>query len=333
MLVNNKIVSFLSNSPDVLIQQYKDLPDPPIVEALGTRGQVSEDQACESLVDATVVLTFPASPYMNRRMLESCKNVKLIQFATVGYDNIDIETATELGIPVANNPGWNSISVAEHALMLMLMALKKVQAAREKTLDSGWTMPETRAFWGKVWELGGKTVGLVGLGSIGSELVRLLEPFNVKILYYKRNRLSPEDEKKLGIEYKELQTLLNESDIVTIHTPLTEETRGLFNKNTIGQMKQNSILINTARQEIVEEEAVVEALQTGLLASYGTDFVKMKTVEGVSVVDSPLVEMDSVVFTPHIAGATREAVGRSRRQYMGNVKRFLLGDDPQFIVN
>jgi lactate dehydrogenase-like 2-hydroxyacid dehydrogenase len=332
-LVKNKIVSFLSNSPDTLIQQYKDLPDPPTVEALGTRGQVSEDEACESLKDATVVLTFPASPYMNRRMLESCKNVKLIQFATVGYDNIDLKTATELGIPVANNPGWNSISVAEHALMLMLMTLKKVNAAREKTLNTGWTMSETRAFWGKVWELSGKTVGIIGLGSIGRELVRLLKPFNVKILYYKRTRLSTKYEEELDVQYREFKTLLNESDIVTIHTPLTEETRGLFNKNTIEQMKQNSILINTARHEIVEEEAVVEALGSGRLVSYGTDFVKMKSVDGVSTIDSPLVEMDSVVFTPHIAGATREAVGRSRRQYMENVKRFLSGKNPEFIIN
>jgi lactate dehydrogenase-like 2-hydroxyacid dehydrogenase len=331
--MKHKIVSFVSSSPDSLIDYFKDLPNPPEIIAPGTKAHVTEEQACKAVQDATIILSFPFSPYLNRKILESAKKVKLIQFATVGYDNIDLKTASELGIPVANNPGWNAISVAEHTIMLILMTLKKTLKSINKFIDIGYTMAERRAAWNETWELFGKQVGLIGFGSIGQIVAKYANAFGANVLYTKRTRLSHEEEEKLGVEYRNLGDLLKESDIVSIHVPLTEETHNLVNANNIGLMKTGAVLINTSRAEIVDEKATVEALRNGKLSGYGADVVTSKLENNYSLPDSPLVGLSNVVLTPHNAGPTREAVARSRRQYMENIRRYILGELPLYIVN
>jgi lactate dehydrogenase-like 2-hydroxyacid dehydrogenase len=331
--MKHKIVSFVSSSPDSLIEYFKDLPNPPEVIAPGTKAQVTEEKACKEVQDATVILTFPFSPYFNRNILESAKKVKLIQFATVGYDNIDLKTASELGIPVANNPGWNAISVAEHTIMMILMTLKKTLQSIDKFINEGYTMTERRAAWNKTWELHGKKLGLIGFGSIGQLVAKYANAFGANVLYTKRTRLSLEEEEKHEVAYRSISEILQESDIVSIHAPLTDETRDLIDACSIGLMRSSAVLINTSRAEIVDEEAVADALRNGRLSGYGADVVSSKLVDSRSYPDSPLVGLENVVLTPHNAGPTKEAVARSRRQYMENIQRCIQGEPPLFIVN
>ena len=331
--MKHKIVSFLSSSTDSVTSFFEDLPEPPIIEPAGTKAQVTQEEARVAVGDATVILTFPFSPLLDRTILEAAKNVKLIQFATVGYDNIDLEAATELGIPVANNPGWNAISVAEHTIMLILMTLKKTLKGISKFVDEGYTMPERRASWDETGELRGKKLGILGFGSIGREVARLARVFGASVLYTKRARLSVDEERELGVAYRRLDELLGESDIISIHVPLTNETQGLIDENAISKMREGAIIINTARAEIVEETSVAEALKDGRISGFGADVITSKLIEGRSFPESPLMGLDNFVLTPHIAGATKEAVARSREQCMGNVRRLVVGEKPLYIVN
>ena len=331
--MKHKIVSFLSTSTESVTPYFEDLPEPPIIIAAGTKAQITPERACEAVEDATVILTFPFSPYLDSTILGAAKDLRLVQFATVGYENIDLEAATRLGIPVANNPGWNSISVAEHTIMLILMTLKKALKGMNKFIEEGYTMPERRASWEETWELKGKKLGILGFGSIGREVAKLAKVFGATVLYTKRARLSVDEEIELGVSHRNLDELLRESDIVSIHIPLNDDTKGLIGEEVIGKMKEGAIIINTARAEIVDEAAVTKALKDGRLSGYGADVIEEKLVEGRSFPESPLLGLENFVLTPHIAGATKEAVVRSRKQCMENVRRLIVGEAPRFIVN
>jgi lactate dehydrogenase-like 2-hydroxyacid dehydrogenase len=229
----------------------------------GTTGEITENEACELVKDATILLAFPGSPYMSRKMLEAAKNVELIQMFSVGYDHIDLEAANELGIPVANNPGWNAITVAEHTMMLILMTLKQTLYASKRSLEKNFKVVDLQKIIRENRELKGKTLGIIGMGNTGREVVKRAKPFGPKIVYTKRNRLSAEDEEILGIEYRTLKELLTESDIVSLHVPLTNQTRNLIGEKEIALMKDGAIIINTAREGILDEHAVASALKNG----------------------------------------------------------------------
>jgi lactate dehydrogenase-like 2-hydroxyacid dehydrogenase len=329
-----KIVSFHLLPEKTLTSLFKDKFEPLTIVRAGIRGEISEEDACEAVRDATVIIAFPLSPFLSRKILEAAKHVKLVQNCGVGYDNIDIIAANDLGIPVANNPGWNSTSVAEHTIMLMLMTLKKTIYAHNKTVGEGWNV-RTRVpeLLDRTLELKDKTVGLIGMGAIGSEVARLANAFGAHIVYYKRNRFAEETEKTLGVEYRSFRDLLAKSDIVSLHVPLTDETMGLIGRDEIALMKKGAIIINTAREGILVECAAAEALESGKLSAAGLDVVKTRVVDGFATLDSPLVGFENVVFTPHQAGTTFEARNRSKLQWSENVIRVLNGEKPSFIVN
>ena len=182
-------------------------------------------------------------------------------------------------------------------------------------------------------ELKDRTLGLIGLGDIGREVARLAGAFGSKVIYYKRNRLSEEAEHQLSVEYRSFEELLAESDIVSLHVPLTDETRGLISRKEIDLMKNGAILINTAREHIMDEEAVAETLKIGKLSGVGVDTVPMRVEDGFFVFDSPLPALENVVLTPHTAGASKEALIRANVMWVENVTRFLNGEEPLHLVN
>jgi len=279
----------------------------------------TEEEACEAVKDATLIIAYPGKIYLDKKILEAASNVKLIQFFSVGYDNIDLEAATELNIPVANNPGWPAISVAEHTIMLILMTLKQAIYMYTKTVQNAW---KDREGYPKRYELKGKTLGLLGLGSIGQEVAKLATVFGVKKIYHKRNRLSDSEEASLGVNYRTFDELLEESDILCIHVPLTDETRGMIGADEIAKMKDSAVIVNTARKDIIDESAVFEALEEGKLFGFGTDFVPDRSLSG----------MENVVMTPH-SSVTPEALVRMGAQGIDNVIRLLGGEKPLYLVN
>lgn len=327
-----KIVSFLPYPEERLESLFTARNKQVEYVRLNPGNEVSEDKACEVLRDATVIVAYPRW-HISKKMLESAKNVRLIQTYSVGYDNIDIETANELGIPVANNPGWNSRSAAEHTLMLILMTLKKAIYASRKSMEKDWKLNELTKVFEEAMELRDKTLGIIGFGAIGTEVARLARAFGARIIYYKRNRLTVEDENNLGVIYRSLDQLLSESDIVSLHVPLTDETRNLIGDETIALMKDGAIIINSARAGILDELAAAQALKRGKLFGVGFDVASYRVDDGVMVWESPLFECENVVFTPHQAGNTWEAMIRAHNQWVDNVCRLLDGEDPSFIVN
>ncbi len=329
-----KIVSFHIYPEKMLIPLFKDKLEPLTIVRAGIRGEISEEEACEAVKDASIILAFPLSPFLSRKILDAAKHVILIQNDSVGYDNVDLEASRELGIPVANNPGWNTTSVAEHTIMLMLMTLKKTIYAHTQTVEKGWIV-RTRVpeLLDKTFELRDKTVGLIGLGAIGSEVARLTNAFGANIIYYKRNRLSKDAENALNVEYRSFKDLLSESDIVSIHVPLTDETRNLVGREEISLMKEGAIIVNTAREGILDEYAAADALRSEKLSGVGLDVFNTKTVNGLETIDSPLVGLNNVVFTPHQGGTTSEARKRGKLQTSDNIVMALKGERPLYLVN
>jgi phosphoglycerate dehydrogenase-like enzyme len=328
-----KIVSFLGFPKEFVVSQFKDRAEEYHIIHAGIKAEITQEETRAFLKDADVALAFPGTHDISRDMLQEAENLKLVQFWSVGYDNIDLNAAEELGIPVANNPGWNAISVAEHTIMMILMTLKKVRYARRRSLEGGFKIKE---FWEMVdntWELKDKTLGILGLGTIGREVVKRAKSFEPKIIYNKRNRLSEEEERALGVEYRSFEDLIRESDILTIHTPLNEETRGMIGGSEIESMRDGAIVINTARAGILDEHAAAEALESGKLSGVGVDVVTSRIEGGTWDFESPLFEHENVVFTPHLSGNTREAHLRSHAQWVENVCRCLDGEKPLYLVN
>jgi phosphoglycerate dehydrogenase-like enzyme len=328
-----KVVTFLP--PPLEFQKehiFSNRFDPSKVDLVHVPRDASEEEACKIVSGATVILAPPIRRF-NRRLMQAAKGVKLLQAISVGYDFIDLEAAEEFSIPVANNPGYSTTSVAEHTMMFMLVLLKKGLRQNEMGSNDHWKISEKFGFWNQVWELKGKTLGILGFGNIGKEVARLASVFGPEILYCKRNRLSEAEEEKLGVEYCSLDDLLSRSDIVSIHVPLTDDTRGMIGREEISKMKNGAILLNLARGEVVDDEALAEAILDGKLSGVGTDVLTENRLGDVVETPSPLIGLENVMITPHMAGPTFEARARSERQATDNILRVLEGEKPSFIVN
>lgn len=331
--MKHKLVSFLTTSEKNLAALFKGRTEELEIVCGGLRTNTSEDEVCEAVRDADIIVAFPGSPLITRRVLEAAKKCKLVQASSVGYDFIDLDAATELGIPVANNPGWNSTSVAEHTIMLILMALKRTIYAYQKSIEEGFTMPEIQGLWSQVWEFRGKTLGIIGLGATGKEVAKLARAFGPRMLYYKRNRLPEDEERELGVEYRPFDELIEESDIITLHVPLNAETKGMIGREEIAKMKDGAIIINVAREYVLDDAAAAEALKAGKLHAVGVDVVPFRIEDGRWLGDTPLIDCDYVISTPHLAGATKEAFIRSARQWSENVCKLLDNEKPHYLIN
>ena len=288
-----------------------------------------EDEAIEATRDAEILLgDYTHRTKISRRVIESAPDLKFIQQIAVGVEIIDLEAARERGIPVANIAGFNSIGLGEHAMMLILSLLKKTPSMHMETSRCNWLQVQVVG-QGSAWELSSRTLGIVGMGSSGTELAKRARAFTPSILYHKRNRLSAAEEASLGVNYASFDELLRKSDVISIHVPLTDETKGMFGRETIAKMKKNAILVNVARGEIVDAQAVADAIKEGRLAGAGIDVFNPEPIKP----DNPLISLPNVILTPHIAGATAECAQRGVIYLGQNVARYLKGERPINIVN
>jgi phosphoglycerate dehydrogenase-like enzyme len=262
---------------------------------------------------------------VTEEVLAGAPRLRLVQKIGVGVDTIDLEAARRRGVAVANMPGTNTQAVAEAALMLMLAALRNLPGLdRECRAGNGWSPEgEAREQRNTLGELCGRTVGLVGAGAVASRLVEPLEALGARVIYTDR-RKRPD----LGIERHDLDHLLEASDVVSLHLPLTPETEGLIDRAALARMKPGAVLVNTARGGLVEEEALVEALTTGQLLAAGLDVL----AEEPPAPDHPLLSLDNVVLTPHVAWLTQETLTRSFDVALENIRRLRDGRDLLFRV-
>jgi formate dehydrogenase len=272
------------------------------------------DELFGHLRDADVLITTPFWPvYVTSDMLGEADNLKLILTAGVGSDHVDLGEAAERGITVAEITGSNTVSVAEHAVMQVLALVRNFVPAYKDIVDGGWSIGEIAV---GSHDLEGKTVGIYGAGQIGQLIAHRLKPFDVKMLYFKRSRLGTVEELSLGIRYATLEEMTAECDVIVVAAPLTPETKGLFDRETLFSMKQGAYIINIARGAIVETEALVEALEEGHLGGYAGDVWYPEPAPP----DHPWRNMPRHALTPHVSGTTLEA----QKRYAAGVRESLM---------
>jgi len=261
---------------------------------------------------------------INEDSLRDVDELRIIQKAGVGVNTIDINACTKRGIYVCNLPGVNAIDVAEYVVGAMISSLRDFPRMDRAARRAAWN--ERPKLIGE--RLTGKKVGIIGLGRIGREVVRLLEPFNVEILVYDPY-VSEELAKRFCVKKAGLETLLRESDIVTIHAPLTEETRGLIGKEELDLMKRTAILINAARGPIVNEKDLYQALKWGKIKYAVIDVWAEEPLKP----GNPLFELENVQLSVHTASWTRQVFEDVMRLSAENIVRVIKGDKPLNIVN
>ena len=282
---------------------------------------LDEDAQIALAQDADFLLLFPGR--LADRVLTSAPKVRLLQLLSAGYDRMNLKLAADLGVPVANNGGANSVAVSEHAIMLMLAVYRRLYHYATLVKGGGWRPTGDRSI--DTYELEGKTVGLVGIGNIAQKVARRLRGFEVNLQYYdKYAALRPTEEEAMGIRPVTLETLLRTSDVVSIHVPLTSETRNMIAAPELALMKPSAILINTARGGIVDEAALAAALQGGGIAGAGLDVLENEP----PAPDDPLPKLPNVVVTPHTAGPTYESLAKRAANSFANIRRVWDGEAP-----
>jgi phosphoglycerate dehydrogenase-like enzyme len=259
-------------------------------------------------------------PPVDAEMIEKAVNLKVIHKCGTGVDRIDLKAAKSRNIKVFITSGINAVPVSEMALLLIMAVLRRLVCADANLRKGKWLKTELR---GKSQHLAGKTVGIIGIGHIGKNLAKILKGFECQIYYYDINRMALDQEKTLGVSYKPLDELLKTSDVVSLHAPLTPETEKMINSKTLTMMRQSAILINTARGGLVDEQALVSALRTGVIAGAGLDVFAKEPIEETN----PLLTMDNVVLTPHIAGSTLNNMLIRTRRIARNLAAFLNSEE------
>jgi D-3-phosphoglycerate dehydrogenase len=260
---------------------------------------------------------------VDAELIDGTDSLEVIGRAGVGVDNIDMEAATRRGIAVLNAPAANTYSTAELAFALLLATARNIPAADATVRAGEW---KRKALQGS--QLFGKTIGVVGAGRIGAEMVRRARAFGMRVLAFDPY-VPAERANELGLALVSLEKLLESSDIVTVHVPLTEENRGLIGAEQIARMPDGAILINAARGGLVDETALAEALVSGKLGGAGLDVYEREPLPA----DSPLRQAPNLVFTPHIGASTDEAQAEVSRQIAVAVRDALLSADYQTALN
>ncbi|NOZ31280.1 MAG: D-glycerate dehydrogenase [Crenarchaeota archaeon] len=262
---------------------------------------------------------------------ESQPKLRIVAQYAVGFDNIDLDCATKYGVYVTNTPGVLTEAVADFTWGLILAITRRIVEADAFVRSGEWYNKKTG--WHPLMMLGfevnGKTLGIIGMGRIGRAVAERAKGFKMKILYYDAYRLPPEMEEKLGAEYVPLETLLKESDIVSIHVPLTKETYHLIGERELKMMKPTAYLINTARGKVVDTEALVKALKEKWIAGAALDVFEEEPLPP----DHPLTKLDNVVLAPHAASATTETRTKMAMLVAENLIAFLKGEVPPTLVN
>jgi len=245
-------------------------------------------------------------------VVAAAPRIKLFHKWGVGIDNIDIEACRARGIRIARTTGSNAVPVAEATVGLMIAIARRIVQAHIGVVAGGWPKNEV---WRHSILVSGKTVGILGLGAIGKGVAKRLRGFDCTILYHNRNRLPEAEEQALGVQYRTLDAMLAECDILALNCPLTPETAGLINAQKLGLMKKGSLLVNVARGGIVVEPDLVAALKSGHLAGAAVDVFEQEPPPA----DHPLLHMDNVICTPHTATSAYENSRRGVSHWLGNI--------------
>jgi phosphoglycerate dehydrogenase-like enzyme len=252
-------------------------------------------------------------------------NLKLVQLLSAGYEKADMDAARQAGVPVANNGGANSVAVSEHVLMLLLAVSRQLILQHANVIAGRWRGNSVP----RVYELRGKTLGIVGLGTIGKKTARLAQAFGMDVIYYDIERLGEDAEDLLDVRFRLFRELLGLSDVVSLHTPLDVSTYHMIGEAELALMKPSAMLINTARGPVVNEADLYDALAAGNIAGAGLDVYDPEP----PAADNPLYSLNNVVLTAHMAGPTFESNIARVRNAFDNVQRVASGKEPFWLVS
>jgi len=292
-------------------------------ELIGVQANSAELRS--AMADAKFLVGY-GEPSMDDAFYRAAPKLKLVQLLSAGYDRCDIEAARRAGVPICNNGGSNSVAVAEHAIMLMLAVARQLVWQHNIVSSGAW---RGNAWMNKkLYELYGKTLGIIGLGNIGKKVARLGKAFGMNVQYYDIVRLNEDAEDALGAKFRLFREVLQTSDIVTLHVPHTAATHHMINAEALALMKPEAILVNTCRGPVVEEKALHHALTTGGILAAGLDVFEQEPTQP----DNPLFGLENVILTPHLAGPTWENRFKGFRNAFDNVQRVERGDKPLWII-
>ena len=312
-------IVFVTDFPDAATAAQEITPSGFELAVVAARSQEYKD----ALKDSSYLVGFVDS-LVDDELFETGPNLKLIQLLSAGYDRADIEAARKAGVPIANNGGANSVAVSEHAVLLMLAVSRQLVRQHTSVAAGNWRGNETP----RVHELRNKTLGIVGLGTIGKKTARLAAAFGMNIIYYDIARLAEHEEDAIGVRFRLLKELLRESDLISLHTPLNNTTRHLIGAEELSLMKESAILVNTARGPVINEAALYDALIEGKILAAGLDVFDQEPPQP----DNPLFKLDNVILSAHLAGPTFESNIARVRNAFDNVQRVARGEEPLWII-
>ncbi len=299
-----------------LLRQHAD-----VTEAYGLKGD-----ALLAAVQQADGLMVRSGTQVTADVLSAGNRLKVVARAGSGVDNVDVPVATRLGIQVVNAPGGNATSAAEMTIALLMAAVRKVPQANASLKAGEWNREQFKGI-----EIGGKVVGLVGLGAVGKVVARILNGFGARVLAYDPF-ITDEQADRMGVQKVELDALFAQSDIVSVHVPLTDATRGFIGTSQFQQMKKGVVLLNAARGGVVDEEALFNALQDGKVSAAGIDVFAQEPY-GAESLAAKLVALDNVVATPHLGASTVDAQEKVAVQAAEQMLLVLQGKQAQYAVN
>lgn len=316
--------------PSVFVTRF--IPEPGLrllrdrftVTVSGQQAPIEREALIKGVHQADALICL-LSDRIDGEILDQAKQLKIVANYAVGYNNIDINAAMKKNVMVTNTPGVLTNATAELAFALIITLTRKILVSDRYTRRGAFIGWDPLLFLGD--ELAGKTVGIVGMGRIGLSLAEKCRAFGMSVIYHNRSRLDAITEQRIAATYCTFEELLARADVISIHAPLTEETRFLFNRPAFEKIKPGAYIINTARGEIIDEAALAEALISGRLKGAGLDVYEQEPV-----VTTALLDMDNVVLLPHIGSATVETRSAMAIMAAKNVIAALDGRTPENLV-
>lgn len=282
---------------------------------------LSEDEIIDAAKDSDIIICNKAK--ITERVMKNCKKLKFVTLFATGYNNIDLNAAKKYGVTVSNAPGYSTDSVAQHTFAFILELALNLSKYNLSVKNGDWVRSKNFSYFSfPLTELSGKTLGIIGLGTIGQAVAKIAKAFSMRVIAYSRT------EKQLeGIEFLPLEDVFKQSDFLTLHCPLNEATSGLVNENTLKLMKPSAYIVNTSRGGVIVEDHLVKALENGTISGAAVDVLDTEPMYD----NHPYLNAPNMIITPHIAWATIEARTRLIDLVSGNLKAFISGN-PQNVV-